>query len=154
MGFSVAAPHSLWGMLDALMGVEELSWMDVIGNDFAELTWLYISVIDSQVKFSAVGEDISLHKNVCEIFVDEAETKDETHRSQKLHRSKLRVTRVMFAIVKEHGPLTVAETWERVKACQAGASGLAGKSHMKIECVEMDEGETKAQARLQSCGPS
>ncbi|KAK9218235.1 hypothetical protein WN943_006872 [Citrus x changshan-huyou] len=69
------------------------------------------------MKFSAVGEDISLHKNVCEIFVDEAETKDETHRSQKLHRSKLRVTRVMFAIVKEHGPLTVAETWERVKAC-------------------------------------
>ncbi|GAY54197.1 hypothetical protein CUMW_154850 [Citrus unshiu] len=100
MGFSVAAPHSLW-----------VHTMCSFGNR------LYISVIDSQVKFSAVGEDISLHKNVCEIFVDEAETKDETHRSQKLHRSKLRVTRVMFAIVKEHGPLTVAETWERVKAC-------------------------------------
>ncbi|KAK9214769.1 hypothetical protein WN944_006768 [Citrus x changshan-huyou] len=117
------------GMLDALMGVEELSWMDVIGNR------LYISVIDSQVKFSAVGEDISLHKI----------SKTPPEQTQ-------RITRVMFAIVKEHGPLTVAETWERVK--QAGASGLAGKSHMKIECVEMDEGETKAQARLQSCGPS
>ncbi|XP_024035907.1 uncharacterized protein LOC112096723 [Citrus clementina] len=40
------------------------------------------------------------------------------------------ITRVIFDIVKEHGPLTVAETWERVQ--QAGVSGLTGKSHMKI----------------------
>lgn len=40
------------------------------------------------------------------------------------------ITRVIFDIVKEHGPLTIAETWERVK--QAGVSGLTGKSHMKI----------------------
>ncbi|KAL9451127.1 hypothetical protein AB3S75_012818 [Citrus x aurantiifolia] len=43
------------------------------------------------------------------------------------------ITRVMFDIVNEDGPLTVAETWERVKV-KAGVSGLAGKSHMKIEC--------------------
>ncbi|KAH9752714.1 hypothetical protein KPL71_014811 [Citrus sinensis] len=41
------------------------------------------------------------------------------------------ITRVMFDIVREDGPLTVAETWERVKVL-AGASGLTGKSHMKI----------------------
>ncbi|KAK9218240.1 hypothetical protein WN943_006877 [Citrus x changshan-huyou] len=49
----------------------------------------------------------------------------------------------MVDIVKEDGPLTVAETWERAKVCVsvklnfnrlifAGASGLTGKSHMKI----------------------
>ncbi|XP_044474480.1 uncharacterized protein LOC123202596 [Mangifera indica] len=40
------------------------------------------------------------------------------------------ITRVIFGIVKEHGPLTVAETWERVK--EVGLRGLTGKSHMKI----------------------
>ena len=40
MGYIEPLPFvNMKGMLDALMGVEELSWMDVIGNDFAELTW-------------------------------------------------------------------------------------------------------------------
>lgn len=29
------------------------------------------------------------------------------------------ITRVIFGIVKEHGPLTVAETWERVKVIES-----------------------------------
>ncbi|KAJ4706844.1 Thiamine-phosphate synthase [Melia azedarach] len=40
------------------------------------------------------------------------------------------ITRVIFDIVKEHGPLTIADTWERVK--EAGVRGLTSKSHMKI----------------------
>ncbi|KAJ0086330.1 hypothetical protein Patl1_07389 [Pistacia atlantica] len=40
------------------------------------------------------------------------------------------IARVIFNIVKEHGPLTFAETWERVK--EVGLGGLTGKSHMKI----------------------
>ncbi|TXG59723.1 hypothetical protein EZV62_014296 [Acer yangbiense] len=40
------------------------------------------------------------------------------------------ITRVIFDIVKEHGPLTVAQTWDRVK--EVGLRGLMGKSHMKV----------------------
>ncbi|XP_022136839.1 uncharacterized protein LOC111008437 isoform X2 [Momordica charantia] len=39
------------------------------------------------------------------------------------------ITRVIFDIVKEHGPLTIAETWDRV---QVGLRGLTSKRHMKI----------------------
>ncbi|XP_039009354.1 uncharacterized protein LOC120137731 isoform X2 [Hibiscus syriacus] len=38
------------------------------------------------------------------------------------------ITRVTFDILKEHGPLTVSDTWER----EVGLRGLTGKSHMKI----------------------
>ncbi|KAJ0024916.1 hypothetical protein Pint_07397 [Pistacia integerrima] len=34
------------------------------------------------------------------------------------------ITRAIFNIVKEHGPLTVAETWKRIK--EVGLGGLTG----------------------------
>ncbi|CAH2044628.1 unnamed protein product [Thlaspi arvense] len=40
------------------------------------------------------------------------------------------ITRVIFDILKEHGPLTIAETWDRVK--EVGLRGLSSKRHMKI----------------------
>ncbi|XP_065865398.1 uncharacterized protein [Euphorbia lathyris] len=40
------------------------------------------------------------------------------------------ITRAIFDIVKEHGPLTVSETWEKLQ--EVGLRGLKGKSHMKI----------------------
>ncbi|KAK4270628.1 hypothetical protein QN277_019411 [Acacia crassicarpa] len=40
------------------------------------------------------------------------------------------ITRVLFDIVKEHGPLTVTETWEHVK--EVGLKDLTCKRHMKI----------------------
>ncbi|XP_028758591.1 uncharacterized protein LOC114717565 isoform X2 [Neltuma alba] len=40
------------------------------------------------------------------------------------------ITRVLFDIVKEHGPLTIAETWEHVK--EVGLKDLRCKRHMKI----------------------
>ncbi|TYH78598.1 hypothetical protein ES332_D03G000400v1 [Gossypium tomentosum] len=39
------------------------------------------------------------------------------------------ITRVIFDILKEHGPLTVGDTWERVK--EVGLRGLTSKRHMK-----------------------
>ncbi|XP_020959031.1 uncharacterized protein LOC107644971 isoform X2 [Arachis ipaensis] len=43
---------------------------------------------------------------------------------------RLTITRVLFDIVKEHGPLTVQDTWEHVK--EVGLKDLKGKQHMKI----------------------
>ncbi|KAM6564645.1 hypothetical protein CsatB_024643 [Cannabis sativa] len=40
------------------------------------------------------------------------------------------ITRVIFDIVKEHGPLTIAQTWDHVK--EVGLRGLTSKRHMKI----------------------
>ncbi|KAK1317410.1 hypothetical protein QJS10_CPA05g01283 [Acorus calamus] len=40
------------------------------------------------------------------------------------------MTRVIFDVVREHGPLTVSETWDHVKT--VGLRGLTGKQHMKI----------------------
>uniref|UniRef100_A0A0D3AX18 Uncharacterized protein n=1 Tax=Brassica oleracea var. oleracea TaxID=109376 RepID=A0A0D3AX18_BRAOL len=40
------------------------------------------------------------------------------------------ITRVIFDVLKEHGPLTIAETWDRVK--EVGLRGLTSKRHMKI----------------------
>lgn len=40
------------------------------------------------------------------------------------------ITRVIFDILKEHGPLTIADTWEHVK--EVGLRGLDSKRHMKI----------------------
>ncbi|XVF16108.1 hypothetical protein REPUB_Repub10bG0002900 [Reevesia pubescens] len=40
------------------------------------------------------------------------------------------ISRVIFDILKEHGPLTVGDTWERVK--EVGLRGLTSKRHMKI----------------------
>ncbi|KAL3753273.1 hypothetical protein ACJRO7_000639 [Eucalyptus globulus] len=40
------------------------------------------------------------------------------------------ITRVIFDILKEHGPLTIAGTWERVQ--EVGLRGLTSKRHMKI----------------------
>lgn len=40
------------------------------------------------------------------------------------------ITRVVFDILKEHGPLTIAETWEHVK--EVGLRGLTSKNHMKV----------------------
>ncbi|XP_019429339.1 PREDICTED: uncharacterized protein LOC109336950 [Lupinus angustifolius] len=40
------------------------------------------------------------------------------------------ITRVLFDIVKEHGPLTIEDTWNRVK--EVGLKDLTSKRHMKI----------------------
>ncbi|RWR72962.1 hypothetical protein CKAN_00121100 [Cinnamomum micranthum f. kanehirae] len=40
------------------------------------------------------------------------------------------ISRVLFDIIKEHGPLTIADTWEHVK--DVGLKGLTSKRHMKI----------------------
>ncbi|KAJ6353248.1 hypothetical protein OIU76_002292 [Salix suchowensis] len=40
------------------------------------------------------------------------------------------ITRAIIDIVKEHGPLTIAETWEKVQ--EVGLRGLTSKRHMKI----------------------
>ncbi|KAI4306705.1 hypothetical protein L6164_029960 [Bauhinia variegata] len=40
------------------------------------------------------------------------------------------ITRVLFDIVREHGPITIGDTWERVK--DVGLKDLASKNHMKI----------------------
>ncbi|KMZ70116.1 hypothetical protein ZOSMA_1G00870 [Zostera marina] len=40
------------------------------------------------------------------------------------------ISRAIFEVVKEHGPLTIAETWDHVKG--AGLIGLSSKRHMKI----------------------
>ncbi|CAL1403924.1 unnamed protein product [Linum trigynum] len=40
------------------------------------------------------------------------------------------ITRAIFDVVKEHGPLTVSETWEKIQ--EVGLKGLTGKRHMKI----------------------
>lgn len=39
------------------------------------------------------------------------------------------ITRAIFDILKDHGPLTIAETWERVQ--EVGLRGLNSKGHMK-----------------------
>ncbi|KAI7739405.1 hypothetical protein M8C21_010748 [Ambrosia artemisiifolia] len=39
------------------------------------------------------------------------------------------ITRAIFEIVKEHGPLTVAQTWERVQ--EVGVKDLTSKTQMK-----------------------
>ncbi|KAK7281817.1 hypothetical protein RIF29_10114 [Crotalaria pallida] len=40
------------------------------------------------------------------------------------------ITRVLFDIVKEHGPLTIEDTWQHVK--EVGLKDLTSKRHMKI----------------------
>lgn len=40
------------------------------------------------------------------------------------------ITRVIFDVLKEHGPLSIADTWEHVK--DVGLKGLKSKRHMKI----------------------
>ncbi|CAN0900485.1 hypothetical protein LINGRAHAP2_LOCUS20867 [Linum grandiflorum] len=40
------------------------------------------------------------------------------------------ITRAIFDVLKEHGPLTVSETWEKVQ--EVGLRGLTGKTHMKM----------------------
>ncbi|PKU66814.1 uncharacterized protein LOC110116120 [Dendrobium catenatum] len=40
------------------------------------------------------------------------------------------ITRTIFDVVKEHGPLTIADTWEHLKG--VGLKGLTSKRHMKI----------------------
>ncbi|XP_045830422.1 uncharacterized protein LOC123921789 [Trifolium pratense] len=40
------------------------------------------------------------------------------------------ITRTLFDIVKEHGPITVSNTWERVK--EVGLKDLTSKNHMKV----------------------
>lgn len=40
------------------------------------------------------------------------------------------IAKALFDIVKEHGPITVGKTWERVK--EVGPKDLASKSHMKV----------------------
>ncbi|KAL3753282.1 hypothetical protein ACJRO7_000645 [Eucalyptus globulus] len=43
---------------------------------------------------------------------------------------KQTITRIIFDLLKEHGPLTIADTWERVQ--EVGLRGLTSKRHMKI----------------------
>ncbi|GAB2293684.1 hypothetical protein Dimus_027897 [Dionaea muscipula] len=40
------------------------------------------------------------------------------------------ITRVLFDIVKEHGPLAIADVWQRVQ--EVGLRGLTSKRHMKV----------------------
>ncbi|WOK93018.1 hypothetical protein Cni_G01710 [Canna indica] len=40
------------------------------------------------------------------------------------------ITRAIFDIVKEHGPLTIADTWDHLK--EVGLRGLGSKRQMKI----------------------
>ncbi|KAL8130693.1 hypothetical protein V2J09_019848 [Rumex salicifolius] len=40
------------------------------------------------------------------------------------------ITRTFFDIVKEHGPLSIADIWSRVQ--EVGLKDLTGKRHMKI----------------------
>ncbi|KAG0483193.1 hypothetical protein HPP92_011277 [Vanilla planifolia] len=40
------------------------------------------------------------------------------------------ITRAIFDVVREHGPLTITDAWERVKF--VGIKGLASKRQMKI----------------------
>ncbi|KAK3026548.1 hypothetical protein RJ639_041845 [Escallonia herrerae] len=61
------------------------------------------------------------------------------------------ITRAIFEIVKEHGPLTVADTWEHVNVSsgyisQASRSWLERTDKQKAHenRVKMDEGEAKA----------
>ncbi|KAL8128962.1 hypothetical protein V2J09_018117 [Rumex salicifolius] len=39
------------------------------------------------------------------------------------------ITRTLFDIVRDHGPLTIADTWNRVQ--EAGVKELSSKGHMK-----------------------
>ncbi|KAG5535860.1 hypothetical protein RHGRI_023582 [Rhododendron griersonianum] len=54
------------------------------------------------------------------------------------------ITRVIFDVLKEQGPLTITDTWERLK--EVGVRGLTGKRHMK---TILDEGEAETWANLQ-----
>uniref|UniRef100_A0A2P2Q684 Uncharacterized protein MANES_02G222800 n=1 Tax=Rhizophora mucronata TaxID=61149 RepID=A0A2P2Q684_RHIMU len=47
------------------------------------------------------------------------------------------ITRAIFDVVKEHGPLTISETWVRVQ--QVGLRGLTSKTHMKMVLRWMKE---------------
>lgn len=40
------------------------------------------------------------------------------------------ITRTLFDIVKEHGPLSIADVWQRVQ--EVGLRGLSNKRHMKL----------------------
>ncbi|KAF7815049.1 thiamine-phosphate synthase [Senna tora] len=40
------------------------------------------------------------------------------------------ITRTLFDIVNEHGPLTIGETWQRVQ--DVGLKDLTSKTHMKL----------------------
>ncbi|KAK8937599.1 hypothetical protein KSP40_PGU010563 [Platanthera guangdongensis] len=40
------------------------------------------------------------------------------------------ITRAIFDVVKEHGPLTIADTWEHLK--EVGLRGLTSKRQMKF----------------------
>ncbi|KAJ4773405.1 thiamine-phosphate synthase [Rhynchospora pubera] len=40
------------------------------------------------------------------------------------------ISKGLLQILKDHGPLTVSDTWNRVK--EAGLSGLNSKTHMKL----------------------
>ncbi|KAJ4801771.1 thiamine-phosphate synthase [Rhynchospora pubera] len=42
----------------------------------------------------------------------------------------LSISRAIFDVVKEHGPLTISDTWDHVK--EMGLRGLASKRQMKI----------------------
>lgn len=39
------------------------------------------------------------------------------------------ITRAIFDIVRDHGPLTIAQTWERIQ--EVGLKELTSKTHMK-----------------------
>lgn len=47
------------------------------------------------------------------------------------------ISTAVFDVIKAHGPLTVAGTWDRVK--EAGIKGLDSKTHLKIMLQWMKE---------------
>ncbi|KAK4254608.1 hypothetical protein QN277_009965 [Acacia crassicarpa] len=47
------------------------------------------------------------------------------------------ITRALFDIVNEHGPLTIGETWQRVQ--DVGLQDLQSKTHMKLVLRWMKE---------------
>jgi len=47
------------------------------------------------------------------------------------------ISTALFDVIKAHGPLTIASTWDRVK--EAGIKGLDSKTHLKIMLRWMKE---------------
>ncbi|TQD99361.1 hypothetical protein C1H46_015019 [Malus baccata] len=56
------------------------------------------------------------------------------------------ITRAIFDIVKEHGPLTISETWDHVKRVD--------EQEAHEDSAEVDEGEAEAQIDMQPCRSS
>ncbi|KAK6922664.1 hypothetical protein RJ641_010968 [Dillenia turbinata] len=73
---------------------------------------------------------ISMFATAIRLFLKHSKPKMKPIELQTPPEQTQTITRVIFDIVKEHGPLTIAETWERVR--EVGLRGLTSKRHMKM----------------------